>query len=185
MHGKTVYLGGTSFPGPLDRYISSSQAVPSARPPVRSGPFTGISRPVLERHPTTSPTFAAATASSSDMSLMALSASIMTPETSPRRLITHLPHRTLHRYHILSVSVEPSSHLGIHHLFNLAYEMRLTSETKPCHRHPRRPGALCHIPRAIDVNKLILRNGNEETLRNRIHDGAAQHLRNEGPDFGC
>jgi carbamoyl-phosphate synthase / aspartate carbamoyltransferase len=126
MHGKTVYLDGASFAGSLGRDVSSSQAVPSTRPSVRNGSFTATSRPTLEQHPPTSPTFAAANARSADMSLMALSASTVTREPSPSRLITLPPHPAFHRRHILSV--KQFSHLDIHHLFDLAHEMRLQVE---------------------------------------------------------
>jgi carbamoyl-phosphate synthase/aspartate carbamoyltransferase len=57
---------------------------------------------------------------------MALSASTVAREASPSRLITVPPHPAYHRRHILSV--KQFSHLDIHHLFDLAHEMRLQVE---------------------------------------------------------
>lgn len=125
LHDQTVYLDGTNLSKPLGRDLSSSSPKgPSGRPPIRTSSFAASTRPTIL---TDGPSVAPAQRPVETQNLAIAPMSLSSRDRSPARsLTTPPPHPAFHRRHILSV--KQFSHQDIHHLFDIAHEMRLQVE---------------------------------------------------------
>ncbi len=122
LQGQTVYLDGLNSATPIGRDVSSLQVMPIQRTSGRTGSFVGPIRPAVQPDQLVSPTLMSSARNVDAPQPLHL----YTRDISPNRLMTLPPHPAFHRRSILSV--KQFTHLDIHHLFDLAHEMRLQVE---------------------------------------------------------
>lgn len=125
LHDQTVYLDGTNLSKPMGRDLSSSSLKgPAGRPSVRTSSFASTARPVVLPD---GPSTALTQRPVETQNLAIASLSLSSRDRSPARSWSlPPPHPAFHRRHILSV--KQFSHRDIHHLFDIAHEMRLQVE---------------------------------------------------------
>jgi len=122
LHDQTVYLDGANLSKPMGRDLSSSSPKgPSSRVSARASSFASVTRPIILPD---GPSPAQRPVETQNLAI--LSASLSRDRSPARSLILPAPHPAFHRRHLLSV--KQFSHQDIHHLFDIAHEMRLQVE---------------------------------------------------------
>lgn len=125
LQNQTIFLDGSNFATPMGRDLSSSSVTPSARLG-RTASFTSTTRPTIVADGPINPLPLAGQRAGGDASSLSLTTSALRDLSPARSFTLPPPHPAFHRRHILSV--KQFTHVDIHHLFDLAHEMRLQVE---------------------------------------------------------